>query len=220
MIRKHDQYTQAVHLRKRGFTYGEIAKTVDVSKSTVSKWFSGNAWSQMVAQSNAKRAANENSKRISLLNTARSNQYKKMYAEAERTAGTEYRHYRSNPLFTAALMLYYTKGDMKHDGRVRLTTSNIEAHRIFIRFVNEFLGVPRKNIRFWLLLYSVHDPRSCSKHWSVKTGLSLTQFHKYQVVPNKSTKEALRFGVGNTIIGDTLMKRKLIKWIELCIEEL
>lgn len=86
MIRKKAQFEHAKELRKRGFTYKDISKIVDVSISTVSLWFSRETWSKSVTDDNQKRAAKENKKRISLLNTARGNQYKKMYAEAERSA--------------------------------------------------------------------------------------------------------------------------------------
>jgi predicted transcriptional regulator len=220
MIRKSTQYEQAKELRKRGFTYAEIAKIADISKSTVSLWFSRETWSENITKENQRRASHENSKRVSLLNKARGNQFKKLYAEAERSAVTEFRHYKQNPLFIAGLMLYVGEGDNSEHHLIRIANSRFEIHQIFIHFALEFLGVPREKVRFWVLLYPDHNPLVVSRLWSKKIKIPLSQFHKYQVIPGKSAKRTLRFGVGNTLIGSTILKRKLHKWIELLINEI
>ncbi len=220
MVRKSAQFEHARELRKRGFTYVEIAKIVDVSKSTISLWFSRETWSRNVTESNKKRSAKENSKRISLLNTARGNQYKKSYAEAERSAVTEFKHYKHNPLFIAGLTLYMSIGDTKSPTLLRIADTRPELHILFIRFITEYLGVSREKIRFWVLLYPDLNPEKCSQYWSKRLKLPLSQFHRYQVIEGRSTKKTLHDGVGNTIIGDTVLKKKLLKWISLASKEL
>lgn len=220
MIRKKEQYEQAIGLRKRGFTLEEIAKIVQVSKSTVFMWFSDEEWSQKISEDNKKRAAKENKKRISLLNTARGTQYKKMYTEAERSAEVEFKHYKHNPLFIAGLLLYVAEGDSSKNNVIRISNAKKDVHRIFISFALEYLGVSREKIRFWVLLYPDLDPLKCSKSWSKALKLPIAQFHKYQVIEGRSPKQTLHDGVGNTIIGDTVLKKKLMKWIELALKEL
>lgn len=217
---KKAEKEQALSLRKRGFTLREIARYTNVSVSTLSLWFKEEPWSKRITEDNQKRASKENSKRISLLNTARGNQYKKLYAEAERSAVTEFKHYKANPLFIAGLMLYMGAGDSKDARLIRLANTQVEIHRIFIAFLNEFLGVPREKIRFWVLLYPDLDPERTSRIWAKALKLPLSQFHKYQVIQGKSTKRLLQYGVGNTIIGSAVLKKKLMKWIELTLREL
>lgn len=220
MIRKSAQYEHAKELRKRGFTYDEIAKIVNISKSTISHWLSREAWSTQVKIDNAKRAARENSKRISLLNKARRNQNNKIYAEAEHSALVEFKHYAHSPLFVAGISLYMALGDHHDSSTIRISSRHLESHRIFIAFVTEFLGVPREKIRFWLILYPNLDPERCSRMWSKKIKIPISQFHKYQIVPIQTTKGALRYGVGNTIIGGTVSKKKLMKWVNLLQKKL
>jgi predicted transcriptional regulator len=219
MIRKTARYDEAVRLRRRGFTYIEIAHIVGISKSTVSNWFSRETWSTAVARDNKKRAGKENSKRISLLNKARSTQLKKQYASAEQSAVTEFKHYRHSPAFVAGIMAYSLIGDMKQDGNIRITSSRKDAHRIFIRFAQEYLGVSRENIRFWLILYSNHVPQVVSKKWSRSINVPISQFYRYQVIEKQNNTHTLHDGVGNTIIGDAVLKRKLLKWVELASKE-
>jgi transcriptional regulator with XRE-family HTH domain len=217
---KNAEKQQATELRRRGFTYQEIAKYTNVSVSSISAWLSLETWSRKITEDNQRRASKENSKRISLLNKARGNQYKKLYAEAERSAVTEYKHYRNSPLFIAGLMLYVGEGDNVDSRLIRLANTRMEVHSIFIGFATEYLGVPREKIRFWLHLSPLHDSKLVSMAWARVLKLSPSQFHKHQVIQGKSSKRVLQYGVGNTIIGSAVMKKKLMKWIQLALVEL
>jgi hypothetical protein len=217
MVLKKVQFEQATQLRKRGFTYAEISKIVDVSKSTISLWFSRETWSQSITSDNKKRAAKDNKKRISLLNRARSNQNTKLYTEAERSAVTEYKHYKNNPLFMAGLMLYLGNGDTSEARPIRISSTNMNIHRIFIRFAMEFLGVSREMVHFWLLLHPNASKVKVSQTWSKGIRIPLSQFYRHQIVKSGNT---LHDGAGNTIIGSVVLKKKLLKWIDLASKEL
>lgn len=217
---KKEAYEQAIVFRKRGFTYTEIAKICAVSRGTISKWLALEPFSQAAAKSNKKQAAKDNKERINLINKARNVERANKYREILHLAETEFRNYRNSPLFVAGLTIYLAEGNL-HDPRViRLSSSKTELQQIFIRFVVEYLGVERPAIRFWLLLYPDHDEIKCMKHWSKKTGISVGQFYKNQVVLGRSNNTTLHFGVGNTIIGNVLLKKKLVHWTELLSKEL
>ena len=212
---KQDAYEQALAFRRRGFTYAEIAKICDVSVSTLSNWLAHEPFSKKVAQDNTDKATVQNTKRLALINKARNTERKGQYAEITRLAEIEYKNYRTSPLFIAGLMLYMSEGDNQNDHLIRMANSRTELHRIFIRFLTTYLGVEKRSIRFWLLLYPDLDEVSCMKHWCKKTGLSAGQFYKNQVIKGRSTKRTLHFGVGNTIVSNTLLKKKLLRWTKL-----
>lgn len=217
---KQDAYDQALAFRKRGFTYAEIAKICNVSVSTLSNWLKAEPFSKKIAADNTKRAVIQNTKRLASINKARTTERKGQYVQMVRLAEIEYKNYRTSPLFIAGLMIYFSAGDTQNDRLIRLSTGKTDAHRVFIRFLTTYLGVEKRSIRFWLLLYPDHDEIVCMKHWCKKTSLNAGQYYKNQVIQSKSTKNALHFGVGNTIIGSTLLKKKLNKWIELVTKEL
>ena len=217
---KQDAYEQALAFRKRGFTYNEIAKICDVSVSTLSNWLAHEPFSKKIAEGNAEKATVQNTKRLALINKARNTERKGQYAEVVRLAEIEYKNYRTAPLFIAGLMLYVSAGDNQNERLIRLTSNKTDLHRIFIRFLTTYLGVPKGSIRFWLLIYPDLDEIVCMKHWCKKTGLNAGQFYKNQVISGRSTKPTLHFGVGNTIIGSTLLKKKLLLWADLLSKEL
>lgn len=215
---KEAAYEQAIAFRKRGFTYSEIAKICAVSVGTISAWLTPLPFSAAVTKQNKQRAAVDNKKRMLVINKARSTERNKQYAEVERLAAVEYQNYRLSPFFMAGLMLYVSEGDNTHRRLIRLANSRPELHTLFIRFLIKYLGVDKKNIRFWLLLYPDLVEAKCMQYWSKKTGVSVSQFYKNQYIDGRSKKHTLHFGVGNTIIGSTLLKKKLNKWIELALK--
>ncbi len=217
---KKEAYEQAIAFRKRGFTYTEIAKICGVSVGTVSSWLKDEPFSRAVAKDNKAKAIVTNKARLALINKARMTERRKQYSEITRLAEIEYNHYRSSPLFIAGLMLYVSEGDNQDSHLIRMANSRPDLHRIFIRFITTYLGVDKRKIRFWILLYPDLDEVTCMKHWAKKTGLSVGQFYKNQVIQGRSKKRTLHFGVGNTIIGSTLLKKKLFRWIELATKEL
>lgn len=219
MVRNSDNYEQAVQLRSRGFTLAEIAKVCDVSKSTISKWLKGNATSAEVTIQNKRRAGQDNARRLRLVNKARGTERSARYKELERSAVTEYKHYKADPLFIAGLMLYAAQGNQTDERVIRLSGTDIATQQVFVRFLQEYLGVERAQLRVQLVLYPVHNEAVCMKRWSKALKLPYTQFHRSQVINSTQTKP-LHFGVGNTIIGSTGLKRKLVTWINLAKKDL
>jgi len=219
MVRNEENYDQAVRLRERGFTLQEIARVCDVSKSTISKWLKNNVISANVTKQNKRRAGQDNAKRLRLINKTRGTQRTAHYIELERSAVTEFKHYKRDPLFVAGLMLYVGHGDMSDEGTIRLSGTVIDTHVIFLRFVQEYLGVASEKVRVQLVLYPTHKEFVCMKRWSKALKLPYTQFHRTQVIKNAQAKP-LHSGVGNTIISSTGLKRKLVTWINLLQKDL
>ena len=220
MVRNEDKYRKAVQFRERGFTLEEIARICEVSKSTVSKWLKNNAISLNVTKQNKRRAGQENAKRLQLMTKARGKERALRYSEVERGAEVDFKHYKSNPMFIAGLVTYATIGDVSDKSHIRLTSSRMPAHKAFIRFCVEYLGVPKEKIKFWLLLYPKHNEEVCMRKWHKTTTLPYAQFHNNQILKSNPKRETLHHGVGNTIIGNTVLKRKLLRWVELMQKEL
>lgn len=213
MVRDTKKYEQVVHLRKRGFTMQEIAKYCDISKSTASKWLKNEVFSAAVTITNSKRAGIDNAKRLRLMAKSRSSERKVRFQETHTSALVEFRHYQSNPEFRSGLMAYIAAGDMTDQNKVRLSSTSLFLHRTFVTFAQNFLGVEKSRIHIWLLLYKGVAEPAAMKQWSKYVKLPLGQFYKNQYVQN-APKQALHFGVGNTIIGSTYHKQKLLTWVK------
>ncbi len=220
MVRNEEKYKQALQFRKRGFTLGEIAKICDVSKGTVSLWLKNSAISADITKQNKRRAGIENAKRLRLMSKARSGERNNRYIEAERSAKTEFMHYKKDRLFMAGVIAYACDGDKNDKSRIRLSSTKSDVHGVFVRFLKAYMGLDTSDISIWLQLYPSHSEENCMRVWRKKTTLPFSQFGKSQVIKvNKKTKP-LHDGVGNTIIGNTVLKRKLDVWVKLTLQEL
>ena len=220
MVRDEAKFEQALSFRKRGFTLEEIARICDVSKSTVSKWLKNNAISAEITKQNKRRAGQGNAKRLQLMSKTRTKESQHRYTEVVQSAEVEFKHYKKNPLFIAGLIVYSSVGDLTDERTIRLTTARTVAHKTFISFAVEYLGVSKNKIKLWLLLYPDHNEEACMKKWHKATTLPYAQFHKNQIIKSNPKRKTLHHGVGNTIIGSTVLKHKLIRWIELMQKEL
>ena len=220
MVRDEAKFEQALSFRKRGFTLEEIARICEVSKSTVSKWLKNNAISAEITKQNKRRAGQGNAKRLQLMSKTRTKERQHRYTEVVQSAEVEFKHYKKNPLFIAGLIVYSSVGDLTDERTIRLTTARTVAHKTFISFAVEYLGVSKNKIKLWLLLYPDHNEEACMKKWHKATTLPYAQFHKNQIIKSNPKRKTLHHGVGNTIIGSTVLKHKLIRWIELMQKEL
>lgn len=219
MVRNEEKYQKARDFRKRGFSYSEIANIVGVSRATLSHWLGKESFSKKVRQDNERKARRDNVKRIALVNKSRAIERDKRYKEVLRSADTEFRHYKQLPRFMAGLMLYAGAGDLSPARPIRLSDSRPPVHGIFIKFAIDFLGAEKSDLRAWLALPLRTSAAKAVTAWSKEIRLPSSQFHQSQVL-SPSASGALRKITGNTIIGDALLKRKLLRWIELASKEL
>lgn len=220
MVRDAKKLELATHYRKLGYSYSEISKICGISKATISAWLGKKAFSKSVKQENIAKAGKANASRLRLLNKAKAKERDKRYQEALKSAKTEYRHYRTNPLFTAGLMLYLANGAKTNRSLIRFTTSSQEEHRIFRKFAHTYLGATKFSIKFWLLLNSNQNETESIKFWTKTLKLTTAQCYKHQVIQTDKKESSLQSGTGNTIIGNTVMKIKLLCWIELATKDL
>ena len=220
MVRNEEKFAQALQFRRRGFTLDEIAKICDVSKSTVSKWLKNNAISADITKQNKRRAGVENAKRLRLVSKARGSERLNRYKEAERSAATEYKHYKKDALFVAGVLAYACDGDRNDKSRIRLSSSKSDVHGTFVRFLKAYMGLESSDISIWLQLYPSHNEERCMRSWRKQSTLPFSQFGKSQIMKTNKKTKPLHDGVGNTIIGNTVLKRKLDVWVKLTLQEL
>jgi len=203
-------------LREQGKTYSEIKKIFNISQSTLSNWFTNQKWSKDIKKSNTIKNIKNGTDHLLKMNEKRRIINNERYEETEKEAIKEFEIYKNNPLFMAGLMLYAGEGDKTNKYNIKLTNSEFYLHVIFIAFLEKFLNIKRDKIKIWLLLYPDHDIEKSIKIWSEKLIINKSNFHKSQVIIGKEKTKKLQYGVGNSIISSVILKKKLLKWLELC----
>lgn len=212
---RHDK-EKAFELRRENKTYREIQQLLGISRSTLCGWFKNEEWSKHIKKSNTNRQISVSIERLQKMNNARRIMLEKKYKAVEEEALREFEIYKNDPFFMAGLMVYAGEGDKTNRYNIRLSNSEFYLHLVFIRFCEKFLKVERKNIKVWLLLYPDHNIEEVIAVWSKKLNINKSNFHKSQVIIGKGKTKKLQYGVGNSIISSTSLKKKILKWLELC----
>lgn len=212
---RHDQ-PKAFELRKNGKTYREIQTFLGVSRSTLCDWFRNEEWSKHIKKSNIEKQKKISTEHLHKMNEARKIMLEKKYKQVEEDAVKEFELYKNNSIFMAGLMLYAGEGDKSSRNLTRLSNSEFYLHLMFIRFSERFLNIRRDKIKFWLLLYPDHNIEECIDIWSKKLQISKSNFNKSQIISGRSKLRKLQYGVGNSIISSTSLKKKMMKWLEIC----
>ncbi len=212
---RHDQL-EVFELRKQGKTYREIQKLLGISRSTLSEWLKDKEWSKHIRKSNIERNVKIGTENINRMNEGRRRMLEAKYEKVVIEAEQEFELYKNDPLFMAGLMVYAGEGDKTNRFNIRVANSEFYLHLVFIRFSENFLKTSRDRIKVWLLLYPDHNIEECLNIWSEKLGIRKSNFTKSQVILGKSKLRTLQYGVGNSIISSTSLKKKMLKWLELC----
>lgn len=209
---------KAIELRKKGFSYGEIKKEVNVSKSTLSLWLKSIPLTPELR---------ERLYTARILNLARGRPSQKerrkreigkilKEAEKEIQLPLSFEVYRLIGAF-----LYWSEGS-KTTG---FSFSNSDPHFILfmVRWLKKVFGIYPGNLKAWLNIYPQQNDLELKQFWSQLTGISLENFGKSFVKPlNKDFKKnTLYYGtIRVKVRKGTDMRYKVFGWIKTVLKDI
>lgn len=206
----------ATKLRKAGKSYKTIGRELNIPKSTLSEWFSGENWSKEIKKDLAQKANYISRKKLSRYNQKRRIEKIKLINKARISAKQEYSSLSKDSLFIAGLMLYWGEGDSKLENNlVRLSNTNPNLIRVFTLFLTIICNIPTNKIKGWILLYPDLNETKCLDFWSNASGLELSQFTKPTFIKGRHPTRRLSYGVCQITHTNRLLKEKIAMWIDL-----
>jgi transcriptional regulator with XRE-family HTH domain len=205
----------AVRLRlEKKLGYGEIAKRVGVSKSTLSRWLEDLPLSDFrIRELRTKAWGKGEAKRERFRQSMR----KKRAAREQRVyeaAREELQAPAEQALYIAGLMLYAAEGDKKTRYEIAFANTDYVMVRFFADWLVQFLGVDRARLKIQLHMYENRDVRKEERFWLRALGFKKSQLCKTQVksVPKGkySYPEPFRHGSCKLYIGGGQIKERLM----------
>lgn len=181
---------QAVKLRIQGNTYGQIRRTLGVSKGTLSSWLRNLYLSseQILLLNRNKSLAKDLA--IEKYRITRTNQrldrIKKVLKEQEKTLLP----LSKRELFFAGLFLYWGEGG-KLRGRITISNTDPKLVKFALFWMTEILDIPLDKIRARLHLYKDMNSEEATDFWSECLSLPRVQFGKPYI--KKSNREGLTY---------------------------
>jgi hypothetical protein len=206
-------------LRQEGKSFRYIQSKTGVSRGTLVSWFKRIEWSKHVTVKNTKKKHENAKNQISRINMVRRLNLQFSYALKESEAQKEFELNKKEPLFWAGLMIYANGGDKSSKHSLRLSSAEALMHRIFIQFSETYLGISKDAFRHGLLIREGDDEAACKVYWVREAVIPEGIFYKTQVIKGKTPLKRLQYGICMTIITNTGLKKKLLKWLQLAQKE-
>ncbi|MEJ0053964.1 MAG: hypothetical protein WDN10_04560 [bacterium] len=173
---KSDRKQEARRLRARGLMFAEIAKRLNISKSTAGLWCKDLKLTSIALAKLAKKAG-DGRQRGRLLG---SQAIKRARLERVNQAETEARKLigmiNARDLLVAGAALYWGEGSK--DRKLTFTNTNPHMLRFVLKWFFDSLNVAHEDIRVWIYINSTHADRSTQifRFWRRELGLPAAQF--------------------------------------------
>ena len=218
----------AIKLRLQGKSYGEIQKSLGVSKSTLSEWLSN-----VVISEQARIRIEQRSRKKSVAGLIKRNKQQTINAQIRaknirKQAIAEMADLSKKDLLILGSALYWAEGykklktrngkEVTHHG-VSLTNSDPFLVKIFLRFLREYCNVPEEKIKAGLRIFEHHNADEILKFWQKETKILFSNFGKiYRGISISSQRKRpfnrLPYGVIQINVNDTALFHKIMGYIE------
>ncbi len=205
-------FQKILTLRFQNKGYREIAKTLGVSKSTVSYWLADNQKSQAIRTNLSEKSSEENGKKLGLFSSEKWKAYRK---QAAQEATEQFPTLSPDPLFIAGIMLYWGEGDSNPKNPLRISNTNPNMIALFVKFLTEKMAIATNKIKIGLVLYPDLSDSECKSFWSKTTALPMENFMKTQFIVGKHPTKRIAHGVAMVVVHSRHHKTKILRWIEI-----
>jgi len=171
---------QALQLRKKGESYSQIKKKLNLSKSTLSVWLRNYPLSQdRIKELRDGEARIEKYRRTMKLK--REQRFKTYYQE-ERKKWLPLSH---RELLLAGLFLYWGEGGKSNTHIVTINNTDPQVMKFALHWMTKGLGVAKKDIHVFLHLYSDMDPVKETHYWQKILRMPKASFDKPYIKQTK-----------------------------------
>ncbi len=187
MIPKTAQKLKAIDLRKKGLSYSEIQKYVQVSQSSLSLWLSN----IKLSREQKDRLDRKGDGPRKLGSIALKNQRIKRTSEIIKKASSEIENLSLKELMLIGITLYWAEGNKQkeHNPSVEVVFSNSDPKmiQIYLKWVKECLNIPSERLVFEIYIHKSYkrSPQSLRSYWSTITGFPSSMFKKIYFKKNK-----------------------------------
>ncbi|MHA1952219.1 MAG: helix-turn-helix domain-containing protein [Candidatus Thorarchaeota archaeon] len=188
---KTEEKKRAIELRKKGWSYNEIKKEVNVSKGTLSLWLRD----MKLTKSQIERF----SKKQKLATIKNAEKHKQFFKDRRDKVKSEYDPPMNDPKFMMGLGLYWGEGT-KAIASVGMSNSEPEIIIWFINWINDFF--PGYNFSIRVHHYDPSKDSEIKKWWSNKLNIPIKFTKSNFSVSGASSKKRpkLKFGTAHLIV--------------------
>jgi len=218
-----------IAFRKRGKTYSEIAKILNLPKSTVAWWSKKAKISKSLQKQILERSKEKWRKNITAYNKVyakiRSQEAARIREKYKEKATKEIKDLSKKDLKLIGTALYWAEGGKENRNSLWFSNSDPLMIKTMMKFFREICKIPDEKIKAKIHLYPQINPKKATYYWSKITGLSSAQFTKPQIQISKASKKKrsvyrLPYGTLHLGIHNTEITCKVKGWIKGITEKI
>jgi len=212
---KYIEKQKAINLRQKGESIKDIARKLNVAKSSVSVWVRD-------IKLNSKQLSKLSSKGVSKdiiekrRKTRLTNEQNKR-DDVMLEAGKDIKKISLYELRLIGLCLYWGEGGKTHQGSARISNSDPAVIKTMMRFFREICFVEESKFRGHIHTYSHLNAKKAEQYWSKISGIPQKQFYKTYCKPSiasKGKKDSLPYGTFDIYVCNTKLFLQVIGQIE------
>lgn len=181
---------EVTKLRLQGYTYGQIKRSLGVSKSTLSNWLANLPLNEKQLASLAKNTElTIDVGREKFIETAKNKRLKRL-KEVLDNQKKEFLPLTDKELFLAGVFLYWGEGE-KRRGPISISNTDPKLVKFALYWMIHSLKIPKEKIRANLHLYRDMSIVESIKFWSGILDIPKSQFRKPYI--KKTTREGMTY---------------------------
>jgi len=205
----------AIRLRKKGLSYKQILKKVNVSKDTVSRWCRDVVLTPSQVESLLKRKLHGGEKGRLIAAKLKHDLREKETNYLLKTGINEVAKLSKRDRFIAGISLYAGEGGKKH---LQFANSDPKIIKFMISWFREFCDLPEDKFRGLIWIHDNLNPDKAKSFWSKLTKIPKEQFYKTYMAVNKLNSKKIRknihqYGVFSIVASDVKVHRLILGWM-------
>ena len=210
--------SKAISLRKKGKSYNEIVKILNISKGTLSVWLRDIKMSPEIEKKFWDKTRKGWAESITRFNKQRAVLAKEKAKKAQLFASKDIKRLTKKELHLIGVALYWAEGNKRNRWSARFANSDTEMIRIIMRFFREICLVSEKKFTARVHLHPNIEENKTITHWSKITKIPKKQFSPSQTQISKSSKRKrdphqLPYGTLHININDVNLVNKIKGWM-------
>ncbi len=227
MSPKTEQKLQAIKLRKKGFSYSEIIKSVRVSQSSLSLWLHD----MELTKSQRLRLSKKGDLARKLGSGALHEQRILKTKLIVKKAVSEIKNLDKNDLMLIGITLYWAEGNKQkeHNPSTEVIFSNSDPKmiQVYLMWLKVCLKIPDDRLVFEIYIHKTYRKTEgdLKRHWSLVTNIPVSKFNKIYYKKNKTHSYRRNRGpeyngvLRIKIRKSTDLNRKIAGWIQgVCLQ--
>jgi hypothetical protein len=207
---------KAIGLRKKGMSYSQIKKELNISKSTLSGWLSD----MPLSENRIKELRDFNPMRIERCRNTKMKKREDRLGLVYEKASKDIGKLSERELFLVGLFLYWGEGSKSDNYMTAFTNTDPDMVKIFIKWVTKCLGIKKTDLKVVLHLYKDMNIEDSIKFWSEELGLPVNQFKKPYIKDSKLTGLTYKSGFGKGTCNIKIGGRDLKEYINQSLKYL